>query len=82
MLRLVSSLKCKDSKDKPAMFEESFKFTGKDLTKLSIMMIIATLLFGYWPANDAFTSVAYEAVAALNLLISMELATLVLRVWR
>jgi UDP-N-acetylmuramyl pentapeptide phosphotransferase/UDP-N-acetylglucosamine-1-phosphate transferase len=28
------------------MLEQAFKFTGKDLTKLSIMMIIATLLFG------------------------------------
>ena len=28
------------------MLEKAFKFTGKDLTKLSIMMILATLLFG------------------------------------
>ena len=28
------------------MLEKAFKFTGKDLTKLSIMMIMATLLFG------------------------------------
>ena len=28
------------------MFDKAFKFTGKDLTKLSIMMIMATLLFG------------------------------------
>ena len=28
------------------MLEKAFKFTGKDLTKLSIMMVIATLLFG------------------------------------
>ena len=29
-----------------AMLDRDFKFTGKDLTKLSIMIIIATLLFG------------------------------------
>ena len=28
------------------MLNKAFKFTGKDLTKLSIMMIIATMLFG------------------------------------
>ena len=28
------------------MLARDFKFTGKDLVKLSIMMIIATLLFG------------------------------------
>ena len=28
------------------MLEKAFKFTGKDLTKLSIMMIMSTLLFG------------------------------------
>lgn len=28
------------------MLERAFKFTGKDLTKLSIMMVIATLLYG------------------------------------
>ena len=28
------------------MFDKAFKFTGKDLTKLSIMMVMATLLFG------------------------------------
>ena len=28
------------------MLDKAFKFTGKDLTKLSIMMVIATLLFG------------------------------------
>ena len=28
------------------MLEKAFKFTGKDLTKLSIMMVMATLLFG------------------------------------
>ncbi len=28
------------------MLNKAFKFTGKDLTKLSIMMVIATLLFG------------------------------------
>ena len=28
------------------MFDKAFKFTGKDLTKLTIMIIMATLLFG------------------------------------
>ena len=28
------------------MLDRAFKFTGKDLTKLSIMIVVATLLFG------------------------------------
>lgn len=50
------------------MFEKAFKFTGKDLIKLSIMMIIATLVFGLpgllimlilqWITNQSY---AFEA---------------------
>ena len=28
------------------MLDKAFKFTGKDLTKLTIMIVMATLLFG------------------------------------
>ena len=28
------------------MLDKAFKFTGKDLTKLTIMIVLATLLFG------------------------------------
>ena len=51
------------------MLNKAFKFTGKDLTKLSIMLIIATLLFGLpglvimlllqWITNQSY---AIEAV--------------------